>query len=106
MLIPQFTLRWLLGLVAVCAVVFSVFGLAVRGHGWAGAMSIAILGLVAAVTVYAVMFCLVWLYSLAVGAGGRKAAWGRSPFSPVVEQIRASARQDDDDQPVDAIVLD
>jgi len=106
MLIPQFSLRWLLGLVAVCAVVFSIFGLAVRGHGWAGALSIAILGLVAAVLAYAVLFCLVWLYSLAMRAGGRKKAWGRSPFSPVVEQIRASAQQDDDEEPVEAIVLE
>ncbi len=106
MVIPQFTLRWLLGLMAVCAAVFSIFGLAVRGYGWAIALSMAILGLAVAMAVYAVLFSLVWLCSLAIGAGERKAAWGRSPFSPVVEQIRASARRDDDEEPVEAIVLD
>jgi len=106
MLIPQYSLRWLLGVMAVCAVVLSIFGLAVRGHGWAIALSIAILGTAAAIILYAVVFLLVWAYSLAIGATGVK-AWGRSPFSPVVEQIRAAEAQSrDDEQPLDAIVLE
>lgn len=104
MLIPQFTLRWLLGLMAVCAGIFSIFGLAVAGKGWAAALSIAILGLVAAVILYALLYLMVWPCSLAIGAAARKAASGRAPFAPAAEQLGASAREDDDDQPADAIV--
>ncbi|HLA84256.1 MAG TPA: hypothetical protein VJL29_05650 [Thermoguttaceae bacterium] len=34
-LIPQFSLRWMLGLTTVCAFIFAVFGMAARGHAWA-----------------------------------------------------------------------
>ena len=40
-LIPQFSIRWLLLVTAVCAGVFSIFGLAVRGSHWAAGVSIA-----------------------------------------------------------------
>jgi len=107
-LIPQYSLRWLLGLVVVCAGVFSIFGLAARGHNWAIALSVAVLCLAAAALIYAVLFLLVWAYAQASGAAGVK-GWGSSPFSPVVAQIRDEDQQSHpqhDEQPTDAILLD
>lgn len=60
MLIPQFSIRSMLLLTAGCAVVFSVVGLALRGHYWAAGVSIGVLSLVAAFVVYALFFALVW----------------------------------------------
>jgi hypothetical protein len=79
MLIPQFSIRWLLGLTVVCAVIFSIVGLAVRGSRWAMGMSIGIGSLVLLMAVYAGMFFLVWVASQYTRRRGRGS--GRSPFS-------------------------
>jgi hypothetical protein len=79
MLIPQFTLRTLLGITAGCAVVFSVLAFAVRGQPWAIGVSVAVGTVVVAMLVYAGLFGVLWLFSL-IGAG--RAARGRSPFRP------------------------
>jgi len=81
MLIPQFSLRWLLAVTTVCAVIFSVMGLAVRGSHWAAAVSIAVGSLVVAAMVYALLFAMVWLFSVITSLPGRKSAdSGQSPF--------------------------
>lgn len=81
-LIPQFSIRWLLIVTAACAVVFSVFGLAVRGHHWAAGVSIAIVALVVALLVHAAVFGLVWLFSeMTSPLRGRLTGPGRSPFA-------------------------
>ena len=80
-LIPQFSIRWLLALTAVCAVIFSIVGLAVRGNAWAAAVSIGIGSLVILVVVYGLLFGVVWVFSLATWSlGRRRGRSGRSPF--------------------------
>jgi hypothetical protein len=64
MLIPQYTIRWMLGLMTVCAVVFSIFAAAMRGNQAAIGVSLAILALVVLLLVHAGMFGLVWLFSV------------------------------------------
>jgi hypothetical protein len=64
MLIPQYTIRWMLGLMTVCAVVFSIFAAAMRGNQAAIGVSVAILALVVLLLVHAGMFGLVWLFSV------------------------------------------
>ncbi|MFZ5829374.1 MAG: hypothetical protein ACOY3P_04770 [Planctomycetota bacterium] len=59
MLIPQFTIRWMLGLTAVAAVFFSIVALATRGHYWAVGVSAAVGTLVVLMLVYAAFFCFV-----------------------------------------------
>jgi len=80
--IPQYTLRWLLGAMVVCAMFSSVVALAIQGHVWALAISV---GVAAAVTVFvtgAVLFLAVWAFSsLAIRPGRRR---GRSPFGVAV----------------------
>jgi hypothetical protein len=83
MLIPQFSIRWLLGLTAVCAVVFSVFSLALQGSFWAVGLSAAILSLGAAMIAYAAMFTLVWAFSLLSFARAKRTTGGGSPFASV-----------------------
>jgi hypothetical protein len=82
MLIPQFSIRWLLGVTAVCAVIFSIFASALQGAGWALGISAAVLALVTAMLVYAAMFALLWLFSLLVPSLRRPRRGGRSPFTP------------------------
>lgn len=81
MLVPQFTLRWLLGLTAVLAGVFSIVGLAVRGRGWAQGVSAGFVALVAGMMVYAVLFAVVWLAGELL-ARFRQPPLGGSPFRP------------------------
>ena len=61
MLIPQYTIRWLLTLTAACAVAFSIFGLAVQGSPWAQGVSIGIVSLVVVLSIHAFLFTLVWV---------------------------------------------
>ncbi|MCR4412474.1 MAG: hypothetical protein NUV77_08640 [Thermoguttaceae bacterium] len=85
MLIPQFTIRWLLGVTAVSAVVFTIVGLAVRGSAWAQGVSAAFVALALAMLVYALLFGVVWLLAEAKAKLG-KGEPGGSPFGadPVV----------------------
>ena len=78
MLIPQFSIRWLLTLTAVSAVIFSIFGLAVRGSAWAAAVSIGIGSLVILALVYALLFGVVWVFSVIMSSLGR----GRTGAAP------------------------
>ena len=81
MIIPQFSLRWLLAVTTVAAVVFSIIGLAMRGSAWAIAVSAGIGSLVVLASVCASMFAVVWVFSVVTSSlgQGRGCAAG-SPF--------------------------
>jgi len=81
MLIPQYTIRWLLGVTTACAGVFSILALGVRGVVWAAAVSIALGSLVILMLLYALLFALIWGVAMAVPRWGAPRA-GRSPFRP------------------------
>jgi len=105
MLIPQFSLRWLLGLTAVCAVVFSIVGLAVQGSRWAAAVSIGIGSLVVLVMVYGLVFALVWVFSVATSSlGRRRAGSAGSPFG--AEFSGAGPAATGEEAPAAAILLE
>ena len=72
-LIPQFSLRLILGIVSVLAVAAAVVSLAGRGWAWAAGVSIGLLAIAVAFAVYAVLFGVAWLFSLVIGAGQSKA---------------------------------
>jgi hypothetical protein len=81
MLIPQFSIRWLLAVTTVCAVVFSVVGLAVHGSAWATAVSVGIGSLVILGLVYGLLFAVVWAFSVVTSSlVPRRARSGGSPF--------------------------
>jgi hypothetical protein len=95
MLIPQFSIRWLLAVTAVAAMIFSIVALGVRGQHWAVSVSIGLLALAILVGLYGLLFFLVWLFSLAVGRQGRPG--GASPFATAGAEAEIAAA---------AIVLD
>ena len=64
MLIPQFSLRFLLAVTTVAALVCLVISLAVQGHQWAAGVSIGLLALAVALALHGLLFFLVWLFSL------------------------------------------
>jgi hypothetical protein len=91
MLIPRFSLRWLLGLTTAFAVLSLVWSFAFRGHAWALGMSAAVNGLVLLFAFHAGAFLIAWLLSqgsTALAANPKVAAGGEavpleSPFAPV-----------------------
>jgi hypothetical protein len=63
-LLPQFSIRLMLGVTALAAGLFSIVGLAVRGHGWAVGVSMGLASLVIMLGTGAGLFGLLWVFSL------------------------------------------
>jgi hypothetical protein len=80
MYLPQFSTRWLLAIIAVCAVFFLVASMAIRGHLWAMAISLAIASIVLTFLLYAASFQVTFLLAQLVGLL-RPAARPKSPFA-------------------------
>ena len=74
MLIPQFSLRWLLAVVTVCSVAFLILSFGARGQVWAIGASIGLLSLVIVILVHGFTFFLVWLFAQMTGRRKRRAA--------------------------------
>ncbi len=88
-LLPQYSIRLMLGITASVAVVFSVVGLAVRGHGWAIGISLGVTGVTIALVTYAAFFGILWVFSVVSSPflnrrfkpGRRTMAGTSSPFA-------------------------
>jgi len=109
MLIPQYSIRLLLLITAGCAVVFSIFGLAVQGNAAAVGVSLAIAGLAVVLLAHAATFGLVWLFSVIGEPFRRKPAIaGRSPFKPGAASScpGESAPIDEKDIPAAPVILE
>ncbi len=106
MIIPQYTIRWMLGLTAVCAVIFSIFAAAMRGNGPALGISFAIVSLVVVFLVHAGVFGAVWLFSVITGPFRQTAT--RSPFAvqSTAGEPEESKPVDDKDVPASPMILD
>jgi hypothetical protein len=74
MLIPQFSLRWMLAVITLLAVVFLVVSRAVQGSAWAVGVSAAVLMLAVVMLVHGGLFFLIWLVSLMNARRQRSAA--------------------------------
>ena len=92
-LIPQFSIRWLFAVTTIVAVAFTVVGSAVRGSGWAVAVSFGMASLAILFLTYALVFGVVWLFSVASGRFVvRRRRPGRSPFgSPAGSAIETAS---------------
>jgi hypothetical protein len=86
--IPQFTIRWMLGLMTGWAVVFSIVALAMRGHYWALGISVALGTLVLFMIIGAALFSVIWLFSSFGSWQKTPKASGNSPFG---QEIRPRA---------------
>ncbi|MHC4177172.1 MAG: hypothetical protein ACYSWU_06680 [Planctomycetota bacterium] len=131
MLIPQYTLRRLLAVAAVCCVVvFPIFAMAVqeyragymamqefrpgfmpvqefqagnRGSCWATGVSIAILSLVVVLLVHSLLFALLWAFSVVFSLlFPRPAGLGRSPFVHDSASLRPKGPGAADDKDIPA----
>ncbi len=60
MLIPRFSIRFLLLLTTVCGVFFFIVTLAVQGSLWATAVSVAVVGVILSMLVQAGTFGVAW----------------------------------------------
>jgi hypothetical protein len=61
--IPQYTIRWMLGMTSVWGVIFSIVALAMRGHIWALGISVAVGSLAVFMLACASLFAVVWVFS-------------------------------------------
>jgi hypothetical protein len=61
MLLPRFTIRALLVMLTICAFVFVIAGMAVRGQHWAWGITIGILSLAFTLLIHAAVFGIVWM---------------------------------------------
>jgi hypothetical protein len=95
MLIPQFSLRWIMALTAACAVFSLILAAAVHGSPWAIALSVGVASIVVTVAVHGATFFGVWLFSLLLpGRRYAKAVLAESPFAATsrtaIEPIQGS----------------
>jgi len=82
LLIPQFSIRWLLGVTTAAAGVFSIVAMGVQGRAWAVGVSVAFLSIVVLALVYVAAFAMVWLFSVVTSSfGGRRDEAVGSPFA-------------------------
>jgi len=82
MLIPRYSIRWLLGLTTFSAVVSLVLSYAVRGHAWAIGVTSGLWTLVVVAVLFVVAFLFAWLVDqVAAGLRARRGPGG-SPFGP------------------------
>jgi hypothetical protein len=94
MLIPRFTLRWLLGLITVSAVVSLVLAYAVRGQAWALGVTAGLWCLAFVALFYVLAFLVAWLIANLRAALRPAAAvpfpprgGGENPFAPVLPTV-------------------
>jgi hypothetical protein len=83
MLIPRYSLRWLLGLTTFSAGVSLVLSYAVRGHAWAIGITSALWSLVIVGLFYIAAFLVAWLIAqfIIIGRRGAPRGAGASPFA-------------------------
>jgi hypothetical protein len=61
-LVPRFTIRTLLVMLTVCAVIFVMIGTATRGQYWAWGVTVGILSVIIVALTHAAWFGIAWLF--------------------------------------------
>jgi hypothetical protein len=83
MIIPRYSLRWLLALLTVCGGLSMILAYAVRGQPWAIGATVGIAALSVVVALHAAAFSVAWLltqFAYLVFPGDSKDTGGQSPF--------------------------
>jgi hypothetical protein len=80
MVIPRFSLRWLLALTTFCALLSLVVSLAIRGQAWAIGISAALAALVLLGVLFVATFLVAWLVAQVEAAVFGRKQPGVSPF--------------------------
>src|SRR5205823_3947023 len=81
MLIPRYSLRWLLGLTTFSAGISFVLSFAVRGQAWAIGVTAGLWTFVAVAALFIAAFLCAWLIDQ-LAASARIVRSGSSPFGP------------------------
>jgi hypothetical protein len=63
MLLPRFSIRALLAMLTVCALVFLIAGMAARGEKWAWGVTIGLASVLVTALAHAAWFGVVWLFA-------------------------------------------
>lgn len=95
MLLPRFSIRWMLAATAVCGLFFVVLASAVQGRPWAVAITIAVGGALLTFLIYAVFFAAAFVLSVPLGLR-RQAPTVRSPFAQHVAAPQLVTPDEDD----------
>lgn len=97
MIIPRFSLRWLLALLTVCGGLSLVLSYAVREQPWAIGISVALASLLVLFALHGATFSVAWLLTqlgyLFAGPRG-KPGDGQSPFASAVSLASTSQAAD------------
>ena len=102
MLIPRYSIRWLLGLMTVSAGVSLVLSYAVRGEAWAIGVASALWTFVVLAVFYVSAFLCAWLIDQAVATRVRHPQQAGSPFAVATPDgipLGAAAQQPAADSP-------
>jgi len=83
MLIPQFSLRWLLGASTAVVVVCALVAWGMTGQLWALAISLGLAALAILMLVYASLFAVIWALAAVFS---RRASRGQSPFQSAARE--------------------
>jgi hypothetical protein len=94
MLIPRFSVRWLLAATAVCSVLAYVVAQAVMGQAWGIAASVACGALLLTFLVYVAVFVVAW--GIAFLGASRRGRQATSPFAAHVPPPQILPPQDPD----------
>src|SRR4029453_17477166 len=83
MIIPRYSLRWLLALITICGGLSLVLSYAFRGHAWAVGFMAGLGSLAVIAILHAVAFSVAWLLSQLsyIASGSTPIAGGQSPFA-------------------------
>jgi hypothetical protein len=88
MIIPRYSLRWLLALITVCGGLSMILAYAVQGQPWAIGAMVGLAALAVVVALHAAAFSVAWLltqFAYMFFAGEPKGGGGQSPFgAPLV----------------------
>lgn len=105
-LLPQFSIRLMLGATAAVAVLLSVVAMAARGHDWAIGVSLGVAGLAIAFATYAVLFGVLWAFSVVASPMlNRPIRTGQPTLVGTASPFHAPA-ETGGETPIDAIVVD
>lgn len=95
MLLPRFSLRFLLGGTAVCGGFFVVLAAAARGQVWASAITISVGSILLAFLLYAMFFAAAMLIA-SIGMLPRRQPAVRSPFAQHVAAPQLVPQDDEE----------
>jgi hypothetical protein len=102
MIIPRYSLRWLLALTAVCGVLSLILSYAFQGSEWAIGASVGLASLLMVAAIHAAAFSVAWLltqFGYGLFGGSASQAAGQSPFAHEHIPLKASSQTSDPEPP-------